>query len=289
MPGATLEERGDTIVATGANYVAIVSKVNGALISWQVDGAEQLMTALEPEFWRAPTDNDRGNQMPKRQGCWESAAAERVVRDALIKDDPDGSQQVQISFAVPEAGQSSGSLNYTFNADGRIRVALELTPEGRDLPGVPRVGMKMQIASALDQVTWLGRGPGPSYSDRKQSAFFGQYSLTAGDFFFPYVKPQETGNRMDTFWVTFTDRQGAGIRVEGSPQINFSVLPYTVQELSRPKHPWQLNPCGNWAIQIDYGQMGLAGENSWGARPWPEHQLPAGKTYRYEFTLSKVD
>ncbi|MFA7174294.1 MAG: glycoside hydrolase family 2 TIM barrel-domain containing protein [Kiritimatiellia bacterium] len=288
VPGATLEERGDMIVATGANYTAIVSKVNGALISWQVDGVEQLMTPLEPEFWRAPTDNDRGSQMPQRHGCWEGAAAERVVRDALLKDTPDGSQQIQISFALPSAGQSSGSLNYTFYADGLIKVALELTTEGRDLSSVPRVGMKMQISPALDQVTWLGRGPGESYSDRKQSAFFGLYTLPAGELFFPYVKPQETGNRTDTFWVTFTDRQGAGIRVAGAPKINFSVLPYTVQELARPKHPWQLNPCGNWAIQIDYGQMGLAGENSWGARPWPEHQLPAGKTYRCEFTLSKV-
>lgn len=275
------------IVATGASYTAVVSKVSGALIAWQVDGVEQLMTPLEPEFCGAPTYNDRSNQMLQRHRCWENAAADRVVRDALIKEDLDGNQQVQVSFALPGAGRSSGSLSYTFRADGRIHVALELTPAGEGLPGVPRVGMKIQISPLLDQVTWLGRGPGESYSDHKRGSFFGRYTLPAGDLFFPYVKPQECGNRTDTFWVTFTDKRGTGIRVEGAPQINFSVLPYTVQELARSKHPWQLNPCGNWAVQIDYGQMGLAGENSWGARPWAEHQLPAGKTYKCEFTLSK--
>ncbi len=288
VPGALLEEKPDVIEATGANYKAVVSKISGALLSWQVDGAEQLMTPLEPEFWRAPVDNDRGSQMPQRHGCWEKAAAGRLIRDALIKEEVDGSQRVQITFAVPDAGKTSGGISYTFHADGRIRVVLELTPSGEKLPSVPRVGMKMQISPALNQVTWLGRGPGENYADRKRGSFFGMYTLAAEEFFFPYVEPQETGNRMDTFWVNFTDRQGSGIRVEGDPRINFSVLPYTVQELSRPKHPWQLNPCGNLAVQLDYGQMGLAGENSWGARPWPEYQLPAGKTYQCAFVLSKI-
>ncbi|MDA3925805.1 MAG: DUF4981 domain-containing protein [Kiritimatiellae bacterium] len=287
-PGALLVQKDDVIEATGESYKAVVSKINGALISWTVDGVEQLMTPLEPEFWRAPIDNDRGNKMPVRHACWERAAAGRVLRDVLIKKDVDGSQRVEISFAVPDAQKTSGVLNYTFRADGRIRVVLELTPEGKKMPSVPRIGMKMQISPALNQVSWLGRGPGENYSDRKRGSFYGKYSLPAEKFFFPYVEPQETGNHMDTFWVNFTDETGNGIRVEGDPKINFSILPYTVQELSRHKHPWELNRCGNWAVQIDYGQMGLAGENSWGARPWPDYQLNAGKSYKCEFVLSKI-
>ena len=112
--------------------------------------------------------------------------------------------------------------------------------------------------------------------------------LPADDFFFPYVEPQETGNRTETFWVTFTDAAGKGIRVTGDPKINFSILPYTMGELETRKHPWELNACGNWVINVDYGQMGLAGEDSWGARPWPEYQLPPGREYSYGFVLEPV-
>ena len=148
-----------------------------------------------------------------------------------------------------------------------------------------RIGMTTQIPAAYSHVTWLGRGPQENYADRQAAAFFGKYTSPADSFFFPYVEPQETGNRTETFWATFTDATGKGIKVTGDPKINFSILPYTMGELETRKHPWELSPCGNWTVHLDYGQMGLAGEDSWGAQPWPEYQLMPGREYSYGFVL----
>ena len=85
-----------------------------------------------------------------------------------------------------------------------------------------------------------------------------------------------------------TDLLGRGIRVSGSPTFDFGIVPYTVEELSKKKHPHELTPCGNWVLHLDCGQMGLAGENSWGVRPWNNHQLHADKVYRLSFQLEGV-
>ena len=252
-------------------------------------GAEQLLAPLTPNFWRAPTDNDRGNHMAERHAAWRHAAEHREVRGVTVKREVDNTWLVQADMTFPDAGDTVGTLFYKFTDNGNIRVTFQVEPRGKGLASMPRMGLTMQIPLAYDRVTWLGRGPHENYADRRASAFFGKYSLAAGDCFFPYIEPQESGNRMDTFWVTFADRTGKGIRVTGDPKINFSIAPYSLEELSVRKHPWELNPCGNWIVNIDYGQMGLAGEDSWGALPWPEYQLMPSQTYRCAFVLSPTN
>jgi beta-galactosidase len=205
-----------------------------------------------------------------------------------VQREVDGNWRVLVTLAYPAAGDTTGTLAYTFTDAGQIHVTLKIEPGGKGLASLPRVGMTMQIPLKYNRVTWLGRGPHENYADRKDSAFFGKYTLAAADFYFPYVEPQETGNRAETFWVTFTDAAGKGIKVAGDPKINFNILPYLASELQTRKHPWELNPCGNWVVNVDYGQMGLAGEDSWGARPWPEYQLLPDRTYSYGFVLSPV-
>jgi len=219
---------------------------------------------------------------------WREAAARREVRGVTVRREVDGNWRVLVSLAYPAAGETVGTLIYTFTNAGQIRVAFQIEPTGKGLPALPRIGMTAQILASYDRVTWLGRGPHENYADRRDSAFFGRYALPADDFFFPYVEPQETGNRTDVFWAEFTDAAGKGIRVWGDPKLNFSILPYTAEELETRKHPWELSRCGNRVLRLDYGQMGLAGEDSWGARPWPEHQLPSGRVYQYGFVLEPM-
>jgi beta-galactosidase len=283
-----LSETEADVTATGSDFTVLISKANGLIVSWKVKGEEQLLAPLAPNFWRAPTDNDRGNGMPERHAAWRRAAERGVVRGVAVRRGVDNTWLVQVDQAYPEAADTTGTLQYSFSNAGQIRVTFEIEPKGKGLASLPRFGMTLQLPSSYDRVTWLGRGPQESYSDRKASAFIGKYSLAASDFFFPYVEPQETGNRTDTFWATFTDKAGKGIKVTGDPKINFSILPYMIEELTVRKHPWELNPCGNWAVNLDYGQMGLAGEDSWGALPWPEHQLLPDRAYSYGFVLSPV-
>jgi len=283
-----LAESDGEVTVTGADFAVNISKDTGSITSWKAGGKELLLAPLAPDFWRAPTDNDRGNGMAARHAVWKLAAARREVRGVSVQREVDGNWRVLVSLAYPDAGETVGTLVYKFTNAGQIRVSFKVEPKGQGLASLPRVGMTTQIPLGYDRVTWLGRGPGENYADRRASAFFGKYTLSAGDFFFPYVEPQETGNRTDCFWVTFTDAAGKGIRVTGDPKINFSVLPYAAEELETRKHPWELNPCGNWVIRLDYGQMGLAGEDSWGARPWPEYQLPPGRAYSFGFVLEPV-
>ncbi len=285
---AKIAETEDAVNVTGATFAVRISKASGAIVSWKVQGEEQLLAPLEPSFWRAPTDNDRGSHMAERHAAWQHAAERREVRGVSIQREVDGNWRVLVTFAFPAAGETTGALAYKFTNAGQIRVALKVEPQGKGLESLPRVGMTLQIPLAYDRVTWLGRGPHENYADRKASAFFGRYTLSAADFFFPYVEPQETGNRTETFWATFTDAAGKGIKITGDPKINFNILPYLASELQTRKHPWELNPCGNWVVNVDYGQMGLAGEDSWGARPWPEYQLAPDRTYSYGFVLSPV-
>jgi beta-galactosidase len=284
-----MEQTADDVTIAGRDFTVRIGKESGAIESWKVKGEERLLSPLAPNFWRAPTDNDRGSGMPARHGVWRNAAERRGVRGIEIRRDVDDTWLVQVNFAYPTAGETSGSVVYSFSRTGQIRVAFAVEPKGKRLESLPRVGMTFQIPLACDRVAWLGRGPQENYADRRASAFYGAYSQAASDFFFPYVEPQETGNHMDVFWVTFTDRAGKGIRVTGDPKINFNILPYSLDELAMRKHPWELNPCGNWIVNVDYGQMGLAGEDSWGARPWPDVQLPAGQAYRYAFVLSPAE
>ena len=276
------------VTVTGDDFVVRISKATGSIVSWKVAGEEQLLAPLAPNFWRAPTDNDRGNGMAERHAAWRQAAERRVVEGVSAKRELDGTWRVQVSLAYPDAGATTGALTYIFSNSGHIRVAFKLAPKGDGLASLPRIGMTTQLPIGYDRVTWLGRGPDESYADRKASAFFGKYTLHASAFFFPYVEPQETGNRTETFWVTLTDATGKGVKVTGDPKINFSVLPYLTSELETRKHPWELSPCGNWVLNIDYGQMGLAGEDSWGARPWPEYQLLPDREYSYGFVLEAL-
>jgi len=277
------------VTVTGSDFTVRISKATGAIISWKVSNEEQLFAPLEPNFWRAPTDNDRGNGMAVRHAVWKRAAEHREVKDVSVRREVDGNWRVLVTLAYPDAGETTGSLIYKFTRAGQIRVSFKVEPKGAGLASLPRIGMTTQISTSYDHVAWLGRGPHENYADRKASAFFGRYALAADDFFFPYVEPQETGNRTDTFWVTFTNAAGKGIKVTGDPKINFSILPYTMDELATRRHPWELNPCGNWVVNLDYGQMGLAGEDSWGARPWPEYQLMPDREYAYGFVLEPFD
>lgn len=283
-----LNETEEEVVATGSYFKVRISKKTGALVSWQVADEEQLMAPLEPDFWRAPTDNDRGSGMAARHTVWQLAAKKREVQEVQVRQEVDGNWHVRVLFAVPEAGKTSGSLNYTFTNTGQIRVTFKLTPSGEQLASLPRIGLTTQLPFAYDHVAWLGRGPHENYTDRKASAFIGQYRALAQELFYPYVEPQESGNRTETYWVTFCEASGRGIQVTGDPTLNFSILPYTTDELSSKKHPWELNPCGNWVVHLDFGQMGLAGENSWGAQPWPGFQLLSDREYVYSFVLQSV-
>lgn len=285
MPALKLSESADAFTLTGAEFTARIGKRSGALESYEVKGKQLIAAPLAPNFWRAPTDNDRGNDMAKRQGVWRDAGQKRMVKE--VKAEQVNPQTVRVTtVAGLPAGNSTVRHVYTIYGNGEIEVEQEVTASN-GLPDLPRVGMQMHIPGEFRTVSWYGRGPQENYWDRNSGAAVGRYVEQVDNFPFPYVKPGETGNRTDVRWVTFTNRAGFGLKATGMPLLSIGAWPFHPEELERHRHPSEFVPSQDVTVNLDYRQMGVGGDNSWGALQHPEYRLPA-KTYRYSFRIAPV-
>ncbi len=286
MPALKLKETDSEYTITGESFTARFDKASGALASYEANGKQILSGALTPNFWRAPIDNDRGNKMVERQGIWRTAGTTRSITSVRVEQI--APQMVKVTaLSKLSAGESSYSNVYTVTGDGAIEVESALEP-GNNLPDLPRFGIQLHMSREFGSVSWYGRGPQENYWDRNTGAAVGLYSMWVGDLFFPYVKPQESGNRTDVRWVTFTNQGRVGLKITGEPLIYFSAWLFPMEELERASHPSEINRSYDITVNIDYRQMGVGGDNSWGARQHPEYRLPTNKAYAYKFKLEPV-
>lgn len=282
----SLEDSSDAVSVSGAGFSVRIGKQSGALESYKLDGRELVAGPLMPNLWRPPNDNDRGNGMRMRQGVWHDAGPKRTV--GSVRAEQVAPQVVRVSVAgALAAKQSTFGVVYTISGDGSVEVEETITPAG-ELPDIPRIGMQMHLTNDLRHVMWYGRGPQENYWDRRAGAAVGRYSATVDDLVFPYIKPQENGNRCDVRWVAFTDGNGVGLRAVGLPTIDFSAWPYHMDQLETALHPFEIVRANDVTVNLDYRQMGVGGDNSWGAQPHPEYRLPASKTYGYAFRLEPI-
>lgn len=284
-PKLTVTETAELVALRGPGFFARIGKASGALEAYEFGGRPLIAGPLAPNFWRAPIDNDRGNQMAKRLGVWRTAAAERKVTSVKVEQLGPSSARVTTEASMPTAG-SQTRTTFTVHGDGTIEVESTLTPMGV-VPELPRVGMQVQIPGELRNVEWYGRGPQETYWDRRTGAAFGVYKSSVDDLWTPYAEPQETGNRTDVRWVTFTDESGGGLRAVGLPELYFSAWPFPMSELERAKHAAEIRMSKEITVNLDYRQMGVGGDDSWGAQPHTEYRLPA-RPYQYKFRLEPV-
>jgi beta-galactosidase len=269
-------------IVTGSSRTCVSSE--GAIESIEIDDAELLVTPLVPNFWRAPTDNDIGNNMPWRLGAWRDAHQgwKGNERDTWCSMGPPQVCRFHRYGTMP-MGDTPWDCTYTIYGSGDVIVGLRIEPS-KDLPDLPRFGMQMSIPAELDTMTWYGRGPHESYSDRKTGAAVGIYRGSVEDQFHPYLRPQEMGNKTDVRWVAFTNDEGVGLLIVGMPTVNVSAWPFTLHDLEQAEHPYELPRRDTITVNIDHAQMGVGGDNSWGARPHPQYRLPA-KPYQHRFRL----
>jgi beta-galactosidase len=275
---------------TGDGFAVRFDRLTGALDSFVHSGHELVASGIEPNFWRAPTDNDFGNQMPRRLAFWRQASLYRDLRSLAARETEFGRVTVAVEYGF--GGGVAQTLAYDIGGDGRIAVTGKLTvPAGSKLPELPRVGLKLAVPAAFDRVLWYGRGPFESYRDRKTAAFVGLHETTAGEPF-PYVSPQEYGNRTDTRWVAVRDAEGRGFLVSGDPVLEFSAHPHWPEDLTQEsrgsKHPPEVTVRDFVCLTLDHAQMGVGGDDSWGARIHPEYTLPA-KNYVFRFVLQPLE
>jgi beta-galactosidase len=155
------------------------------------------------------------------------------------------------------------------------------------VPELPRFGVQFEIPDEYSQMDWYGRGPQETYQDRKTGAAFGIYSGKVDDQIYPYIYPQENGNKTDVRWITFTNGSGKGIKISGLPKVDVSARPYTDNILEASTHNYQLPDLPFYSVQVDYKQRGVGGNNSWGLKPLDKYRLLDDK-YEYSFLISPV-
>jgi beta-galactosidase len=165
-----------------------------------------------------------------------------------------------------------------------VVVQSSVHPAGRGLRNLPRFGMQMAIPSEFGTMTWYGRGPHETYWDRKTGAAVGHYCGPVEEQIHLYVRPQETGNKTDVRWVSLTNKDGIGLLAVGMPLLSVSAWPFTMQDLENANHIHELPRRENITVNLDYKQMGVGGDDSWGARTHPEYTLPP-QPYSYCFRL----
>ncbi|RED61721.1 glycoside hydrolase family 2 TIM barrel-domain containing protein [Cohnella lupini] len=269
--------------AQGEGFSAGFDTATGNLVSYRIDGTELLAQPLAPNFWRAYTDNDRGNQHQVRCAIWREAGLNRklVKLEAAAGN---SSAEVVAEYTLPTVPVSSCKIVYSIRGNGEIGVRLELQP-GEGLPEIPEIGMILEMPSNFDAIAWYGKGPHENYWDRSTGARLGLHAGKVGEQVAPYLRPQETGNKTEVRHASVTNEAGVGLRIAGAPVFELNVTPYTPHELEKYDHQHLLPEPDKTVVRINYKQMGVGGDDSWGARAHPEFTLFANRTYAYSFII----
>ena len=274
------------ISISGKGFSVQFDRSTGTLSSLVYGGTEMIHRGPLPNFRRAPTDNDVGNRLAERSKVWFNASEERTVRSSgLVMVDPHTAEfRVSYSFAELTATMD---VVYKVYANGEIKVTTTLSAVDSKLPELPRFGMNLEINPDFNKLRWFGRGPWENYEDRKTSAFVGLWSGNVKEQFTPYVRPQENGYKTEVRWLTLGNGK-TGMTISGDPLICFSALPYTYDDMKGfrqgGKHLNDLHDNPFIDLNVDLRQMGVGGDDSWGARTHAEYTLPA-KDYTYTFRI----
>lgn len=266
-------------------FTLILAKSTGAIISWLYQGKELLHSPLTPNFWRAPTDNDLGNKMPERLGFWRKASEKRRVRSVQLTSQSGDTVVIEVISLLPD-DRGECRITYQVRKRGEVSVTFAITLSS-SVPCMPRFGMTLAIPAEYATITWYGRGPHENYWDRKTGSAIGLYRMPIEHFIHPYVRPQENANRCDVRWVLFANQGGNGFKMIGHPTFDFSAWPYSLNDLETASHDCELPRRNFITLNIDYKQMGVGGDDSWGA-PVHDCYLLSDKQYSYEFTLSSI-
>ena len=274
------------LIVNGENFRIEFDKTNGYLSKYQINGLDMIKEGsyLQPNFWRAPTDNDFGAYLQIRYAVWKNPKIKLVSMQQYMAN-----QQaiIEASYELPEVSAKL-NLTYVINNEGAIKVTQKMTADkNAKVANLFRFGMQMQMPRSFDKVEYYGRGPVENYIDRKANADLGIYRQSVAEQFYSYIRPQETGTKSDLRWWKTLNPAGRGIQVVASEPFSASALHYTIESLDEGTHKQQghspeVDEADLTNFCFDLIQAGLGCEDSWGRITRPEYQVPYGD---YEFTF----
>ena len=284
----------------GRHFMALFSVLQGGLVSYVYDGREMIATVPRPNFFRAPTSNDVGNLMPQRYAQWKMASeyntfhrleeeisGEWTEQTGLQVEETAHSVKIRYIYYMPTVPASHCHLCYEVFADGTILVTLTYDPV-RELGDMPEFGVLLRMKADFDRMQWYGMGPGETYTDRMQGAKLGIYECLVRENMARYLVPQECGNKTLVRYAKVVDKDGHGLLFTGEG-MHFSALPYMPQELEAARHAYELPPVHYTTVRASLAQMGVAGDDSWGAKTLEQFLLDISSgPMTFSFTMRGV-
>ncbi|MEX0289559.1 MAG: glycoside hydrolase family 2 TIM barrel-domain containing protein [Flavobacteriaceae bacterium] len=295
--GITLKKDSSSIVVSGDGFEIVFDATTAEITSLDYGQGNILVKGPVANYWRAPVDNDYGYNMPKRLAKWKQASEEQELAAFTLtfKDDEQQMDAIKISnnpFKVRGNLQMIATYNlpsvdgkaiitYAINNKGEILIQNQLKDIEKSQPILPRFGTNFMINDTFNNVVWYGRGPHENYIDRKTSALVGLYNAKVADLYYPYIRPQENGYRTELRNLSFTDESGNGISISAPELFGFSAHHQLNSDFDegtekRQRHTYDIPVRELININIDYRQMGVGGDNSWGLMPHKEYQINAG-------------
>ena len=277
----------------GEEFDVLFSLGSGGLVSYRYAGKEMIKKIPMPNFWRAPVDNDMGNLAPQRYAQWKIASMyisnrckDKTNGAGFELDEKEDSVNIRYTYYMPTTPSSKCQVEYSVTGDGTIKTSLSYDPV-QELGDMPEFGMLFKLDADYDQIEWYGLGPAETYADRYLGAKLGIYKNRVSDNIAEYLVPQECGNKTGVRYAKVMDKCGRGLIFTGD-EISFSALPYTPHEIENAMHAYELPRVHYTVVRVAAEQMGVGGDDSWGARVHDEYLLDISKKKSFTFSFKGI-
>jgi beta-galactosidase len=299
LPSLTVQQTDAAATISGRDFTARFDLRAGTLASLQFAGTELIRRGPQLNLWRAATDNDWGNNLPRRAAVWKDIGPRTIITAAKVTTLSRNAVRVRFEKQVNNtdgAPVATCVTAYTVLGSGDIIVDNSFEKASADLPELLRFGMNLELPRAFGRITWYGRGPFENYWDRNTAAHVGRYEGSVADQYVAYVRPQENGNKTDVRWVALTNDAGVGLLAVGMPHLSVSAHHNVQADFDHPqagyvqrheaenRHTNDVKPRDLVSLNLDYRQMGVGGNNSWGAMTIDKYRLLEPR-YSYSFRL----
>jgi beta-galactosidase len=274
----------------GKNFSVTFDLENGLIKSYTYNGQKLIGSGGgQACFWRAMVDNDHGANLNSTLNVWRDAGKAEPTTVTVARE---GEAYKIVAEKSLLNGDAKLTQTYTVDGSGTIAVANSFEKIKGEYPMMPKFGAGFVVPKQYSNLTYYGRGPWENYIDRSYSANVGLYKSTVDEQFFPYVRPQENGNKTDVRWLALTDKKGKGLKITGKLPMEFSALFYSINDLDpeqnrKQYHSGELTKRNEIYLNVNCRQMGVGGINSWGALPLEQYRLKYG-SYRYEYLIQPI-
>ncbi len=288
-PAMTVIHGDVNIGVRGEGFHVMFSRADGGIVSLCYQNREWITRPPMPVYWRATTENDRGNKFNVESAVWMGAGLfPRYSNADMEVTESEEEVAFRFTYGLTVNPETKTQVIYRVAPDGRIRVTARYFGQ-KGLPELPLFGMRFRFLDTVDAFTWYGMGPDEIYCGRAEGARLGIYHSTPFANLSRYLVPQECGNRTGTRWLEVTDRRGGGLKFTsvGTP-FEMSVLPYTAEELEAALHPEELPAPHYTIVNILAKQRGVGGDDSWGAPVYPEYCISGEEDIEFTFVLEGI-